>query len=148
MGTYVGNGPAIAMRTTEAGNLDTSPTKGLDDGDRRTARGLTHKPTTTLLHANTGVLGAPSVGLPAPAPMPKWPANWQSAAFEAVAVKKSYILSPPEIYAECAHHGGARNWGRGGGGALQARWRQQQRGLPSHTTSNITCTAPHQHPHP
>jgi hypothetical protein len=29
----------------------------------------------------------------------------QSAAFEAVAVKKSYILSPPEIYAECAHHG-------------------------------------------
>lgn len=52
-----------------------------------------------------GMVPAPSMGVPAPAPMPKWPANWQSAAFEAVAVKKSYILSPPEIYAECAHHG-------------------------------------------
>jgi hypothetical protein len=50
----------------------------------------------------------PFTAMPAPSmgtPMPKWPANWQSAAFEAVAVKKSYILSPPEIYAECAHHG-------------------------------------------
>mmetsp|Transcript_8744 Transcript_8744/g.18647 ORF Transcript_8744/g.18647 Transcript_8744/m.18647 type:complete len:452 (+) Transcript_8744:184-1539(+) len=40
-----------------------------------------------------------------PYPMPKWPQNHTSAAFEAIAVKKSYILSPPEIYAECAHHG-------------------------------------------
>ncbi|PNW80928.1 hypothetical protein CHLRE_07g335600v5 [Chlamydomonas reinhardtii] len=39
------------------------------------------------------------------APMPKWPANHQSAAFEAVSIKHSYILSPPEIFAECAHHG-------------------------------------------
>ncbi|KXZ54820.1 hypothetical protein GPECTOR_4g891 [Gonium pectorale] len=37
--------------------------------------------------------------------MPKWPAGHQSAAFEAVSVKKSFILSPAEIYAECAHHG-------------------------------------------
>jgi hypothetical protein len=29
-----------------------------------------------------------------------------SEAFEAVAFKKSLILSPPEIYAEIAHHGG------------------------------------------
>lgn len=36
---------------------------------------------------------------------PKWPPNHSSAAFEAVAFKKSLILSPPEIYAEMAHHG-------------------------------------------
>jgi hypothetical protein len=36
---------------------------------------------------------------------PKWPANWESAAFEAVAKKRSYVLSPPEIYAEIAHAG-------------------------------------------
>jgi hypothetical protein len=42
-----------------------------------------------------------------PYPYPKWPANHKSAAFESVAVKKSFILSPPEIYAECAHHGEA-----------------------------------------
>ena len=38
-------------------------------------------------------------------PMPKWPVNHVSAAFDAVAVKKSLVLSPAEIYAECAHHG-------------------------------------------
>jgi len=41
-------------------------------------------------------------------PQPKWPPNHESAAFEAVAVKKSSILSPPEIYAEMAHHGKCR----------------------------------------
>ena len=38
-------------------------------------------------------------------PMPKLPVNHTSAAFEAVAIKKSMVLSPAEIYAECAHHG-------------------------------------------
>jgi hypothetical protein len=38
-------------------------------------------------------------------PMPKWPVNHTSAAFEAVAIKKSTVLSPAEIYAECVHHG-------------------------------------------
>jgi hypothetical protein len=38
-------------------------------------------------------------------PQPKWPAGHESEAFEAVAIKKSSILSPPEIYAEIAHHG-------------------------------------------
>ncbi len=33
--------------------------------------------------------------------------SWQSAAFEAVSQKRSYVLSPPEIYAEIAHHGEA-----------------------------------------
>lgn len=38
-------------------------------------------------------------------PQPKWPEGHESAAFEAVAIKKSTNLSPPEIYAEIAHHG-------------------------------------------
>lgn len=56
----------------------------------------------TALNAG-GVVPAPSVALGAP--MPKWPAGHQSAAFESVSMKKSFILSPAEIYAECAHHG-------------------------------------------
>lgn len=40
-----------------------------------------------------------------PYPMPKWPVHHESAAFEAVAIKKALVLSPAEIYAECAHHG-------------------------------------------
>jgi hypothetical protein len=38
-------------------------------------------------------------------PQPKWPANHESSAFDAVAIKKALILSPAEIYAEIAHHG-------------------------------------------
>jgi len=38
-------------------------------------------------------------------PMPLWPVNWSSGAFEAVSQKRSYILSAPEIYAEIVHHG-------------------------------------------
>lgn len=38
-------------------------------------------------------------------PMPKWPAGHTSETFDSVAVKKALILSPPEIYAEIAHHG-------------------------------------------
>ena len=45
-----------------------------------------------------GIVQAPDV-------MPKWPEGWKSSAFEAVVTKKSYILSPPELYAEIAHHG-------------------------------------------
>lgn len=42
-------------------------------------------------------------------PQPKWPPNHVSEAFEAVAAKKSLILSPAEIYAEIAHHGEQRH---------------------------------------
>ncbi|KAF5829045.1 formate nitrite transporter [Dunaliella salina] len=42
-------------------------------------------------------------------PMPKWPANFKSAAFEAVSKKQSQILSPPEIYAEIAHLGAEKS---------------------------------------
>ena len=45
-----------------------------------------------------GIVQAPDV-------MPKWPEGWKSSAFESVVTKKSYILSPPELYAEIAHHG-------------------------------------------
>lgn len=38
-------------------------------------------------------------------PIPRFPVGHTSAAFEAVAVRKSLILTPPEIYAEIAHHG-------------------------------------------
>lgn len=38
-------------------------------------------------------------------PVPRFPIAHTSAAFEAMAVRKSLILTPPEIYAECAHHG-------------------------------------------
>lgn len=38
-------------------------------------------------------------------PQPRFPPAHTSATFEAVAVKKSMILTPAEIYAECAHHG-------------------------------------------
>ncbi|GBF89071.1 transporter yrhG [Raphidocelis subcapitata] len=38
-------------------------------------------------------------------PMPRFPPAHTSAAFEAVAVRKSLILTPAEVYAECAHHG-------------------------------------------
>lgn len=49
---------------------------------------------------------AASLGvIPQPPPMPKWPADHKSSAFEAVSFKKSLLLSPPEIYAEMAHHG-------------------------------------------
>mmetsp|Transcript_12562 Transcript_12562/g.34336 ORF Transcript_12562/g.34336 Transcript_12562/m.34336 type:complete len:389 (-) Transcript_12562:940-2106(-) len=41
--------------------------------------------------------------------MPKWPANFKSAAFESVSKKQSQILSPPEIYAEIAHLGGEKS---------------------------------------
>jgi formate/nitrite transporter FocA (FNT family) len=37
--------------------------------------------------------------------MPRFPPGHTSAAFDAVAVRKSLILSPAETYAECAHHG-------------------------------------------
>jgi formate/nitrite transporter len=37
--------------------------------------------------------------------MPKWHAEWDSHAFESISKKKALILSPPEIYAECAHLG-------------------------------------------
>jgi len=47
-------------------------------------------------------------------PVPRFPAGHTSAAFEAMAVRKSLILTPPEIYAECAHHG-ARALSRGPG---------------------------------
>jgi len=40
-------------------------------------------------------------------PVPRFPPAHTSAAFEAVAVRKSLILTPAEIYAECAHHGKA-----------------------------------------
>jgi hypothetical protein len=45
------------------------------------------------------------IGVPGAGPQPKWPPNHVSEAFEAVAFKKSLILSPAEIYAEMAHHG-------------------------------------------
>ncbi|KAI8476113.1 MAG: Formate/nitrite transporter-domain-containing protein, partial [Monoraphidium minutum] len=38
-------------------------------------------------------------------PVPRFPPAHTSAAFEAMAIRKSLILTPPEIYAECAHHG-------------------------------------------
>ncbi|KAI8468701.1 MAG: Formate/nitrite transporter-domain-containing protein [Monoraphidium minutum] len=38
-------------------------------------------------------------------PVPRFPVGHTSAAFESMAVRKSLILTPPEIYAECAHHG-------------------------------------------
>jgi hypothetical protein len=46
-----------------------------------------------------------AVAAPGSWPMPKWPPNHESQAFDSVAFKKSLILSPPEIYAEIAHHG-------------------------------------------
>jgi hypothetical protein len=55
--------------------------------------------------------GAPKPSRPTPPlpqafyPVPRFPPGHTSAAFEAMAVRKSLILSPPEIYAECAHHG-------------------------------------------
>lgn len=55
-------------------------------------------------------------------PMPKWPAGHVSEAFESVAVKKALILSPPEIYAEIAHHGEQSSCSHGDVGGLQ-RWR-------------------------
>lgn len=50
----------------------------------------------------------------APFPLPRFPVAHTSAAFEAVAARKSLILTPPEIYAECAHHGegvAGSSWG-------------------------------------
>ncbi|KAF5836187.1 hypothetical protein DUNSADRAFT_6296 [Dunaliella salina] len=41
--------------------------------------------------------------------MPKWPANFKSAAFESVSKKQCQILSPPEIYAEIAHLGAEKS---------------------------------------
>jgi hypothetical protein len=38
-------------------------------------------------------------------PMPRFPPAHESAAFDAMAVRKSLILTPAEIYMECAHHG-------------------------------------------
>jgi len=38
-------------------------------------------------------------------PMARWPKGHSSAAFDAVAVKSSQILSAAEVYAEIAHHG-------------------------------------------
>lgn len=38
-------------------------------------------------------------------PVPRFPPAHTSAAFEAVAIRKSLILTPAEVYAECAHHG-------------------------------------------
>ena len=43
--------------------------------------------------------------------MPRFPASHTSTAIEAMAVRKSLILTPPEIYAECAHHGAAAEAG-------------------------------------
>jgi hypothetical protein len=40
-----------------------------------------------------------------PLPPLQWPVHHSSAAFDAVAVKKSMILSPAENFAEIAHHG-------------------------------------------
>ncbi|GLC41613.1 hypothetical protein PLESTB_000696500 [Pleodorina starrii] len=72
-------------------------------GPSRKATGILGMRSPTNLDPNAGLkaIGAVSLGTP----MPKWPPGHQSAAFEAVAVKKSFILSPAEIYAECAHHG-------------------------------------------
>lgn len=39
-------------------------------------------------------------------PVPRFPPAHTSAAFEAMAARKSLILTPAEIYAEIAHHGG------------------------------------------
>ena len=38
-------------------------------------------------------------------PLPRFPVGHTSAAFDAVAARKSLILTPAEVYAECAHHG-------------------------------------------
>jgi hypothetical protein len=57
-------------------------------------------------------------------PIPRFPAAHTSAAFEAMAVRKSLILTPPEIYAECAHHGALVLdcvWGVCGGGTCACR---------------------------
>lgn len=37
--------------------------------------------------------------------MPKWHADWDSKAFESIVKKRAMMLSPPELYAECAHLG-------------------------------------------
>ncbi|GIM03655.1 hypothetical protein Vretimale_8193 [Volvox reticuliferus] len=69
----------------------------------RKATGFLGLRSPTNLDPNPGLRNAGAVTLGTP--MPKWPPGHQSAAFEAVAIKKSLILSPAEIYAECAHHG-------------------------------------------
>lgn len=78
---------------------------GAHEHTGRLAHQISRKPTSMLIRGTTGPIGDGMQTLAAPAPMPRWPANWQSATFDAVAVKKSYILSPPEIFAECTHHG-------------------------------------------
>jgi hypothetical protein len=60
---------------------------------------------TRQTNAMTNVNAAVPAVAPDTHPYPKWPPGHSSGAFDAVSMKKSYILSPPEIYAECAHHG-------------------------------------------
>ena len=74
--------------------------------DSRTVSHSVWKRTSQSKTADMQATTAPNIR-PDTHPYPKWPPGHQSGAFDAVAVKRSYILSPPEIYAECAHHGEA-----------------------------------------
>lgn len=92
----------LALKLAPSKSLDINAVCGsLTAGSEGNARQLLHQTTSMKLrtHADNDEQPAGSW------PMPKWPVHHQSAAFEAVAFKKSLILSPAEIYAECAHHG-------------------------------------------
>ncbi|KAG2490872.1 hypothetical protein HYH03_010790 [Edaphochlamys debaryana] len=80
-----------ALRKTLTQGFNTQPTRG-------PTRNMENNDIPPRMTMNGGAV---QLGLP----MPKWPAGHHSAAFEAVAIKKSFVLSPAEIFAECAHHG-------------------------------------------
>ncbi|KAG2491238.1 hypothetical protein HYH03_010446 [Edaphochlamys debaryana] len=84
----------------DAGAWDRKPTMGAP-----VARYTTRNMDASETLQRTTMTGQPGIAVQLGMPMPKWPAGHHSAAFEAVSVKKSLILSPAEIYAECAHHG-------------------------------------------
>ncbi|KAF5841851.1 Formate/nitrite transporter-domain-containing protein [Dunaliella salina] len=104
-----GDGPTVPLLKAKSGQEGTYPD---DDGRASVAfdAPLTDRPTMNHQGEDEGFQHASAGGgmMPPQPPMPKWPANWQSAAFEAVSQKRSYILSPPEIYAEIAHVGGEK----------------------------------------
>lgn len=84
-------------------------------------------------------------------PQPQWPPNHESEAFEAVALKKSMILSPPEIYAEIAYHGRCQltvNFQMLVGHQLSAGTQHQAVGslvLVLHGVQHTPCTLPGHH---
>lgn len=94
-GVLLGHGDAGAelTRKVTAGGLNGA------------ANGVMHAHTKDFNRAVTGQGHVAPNAITLGTPMPKWPAGHQSAAFESVAVKRSFILSPAEIFAECAHHG-------------------------------------------